>query len=483
MTTTRTADRPATRTTSRTAAAAAAFLLAAASATAQTTDDPFPDPIPASEDAIVVSYTEFATVPDAGEAPARMMLLVDEPGTGRMFVNDMRGTLYAVGYDGGAATLYLDLDDPRWTIGVQSRGSERGFQSFAFHPQFNQPGAPGYGKLYTWTDVVDTSPPADFTPPGDGDSHDTVLHEWTASDATAATYDGGPPRELARFQQPYGNHNAGHLAFNPTASPGDADFGILYMGVADGGSGGDPMDLAQNLSSAFGKVFRLDPLGSNSANGEYGVPEDNPFAADGDDATLGEIWAYGVRNPQRFNWDPESGRMYLADIGQNTVEELSPVTRGANLGWNGWEGSFRYVGREGVDASDPRSDPTMTYPVAEYGQLDPLLQRSSAATGVHVYRGTEVPELRNLILWGDNPSGEIFAVSADDVPDGGQDPIRRVLFDDGGEAKTLLQLIREKNAEQGREPAPETDMRFGHGPNGRLLILNKRDGVIRMFVR
>ena len=124
----------------------------------------------------------------------------------------------------------------------------------------------------------------------------------------------------------------------------------------------------------------------------------------------------------------------------------------------------------------------MTYPVAEYGQLDPLLQPSSAATGVVVYRHDAIPQLPNLLVFGDNPSGEVFFVQADELPDGGQDSIRRILFDDGGAPKTLLQLVQEKNREQGRELATRADLRFGTGPAGQVFLLNKRDGVIRQLV-
>ncbi len=459
-----------------------ALLLVAAPASAQTTNDPFSRPIGADGSPIVVDYVEFATVPDFEGAPARMMILVDEPGTRRMFVNDMRGPIYSVSYDGRTVSEYVDINEARWSVGVQSNGSERGFQSFAFHPEFGQPGTPGHGRFYTWTDTENKDPAPDFTPDGGNDSHDTVLLEWVARDAGAARYDGGPPRELLRFEQPYGNHNGGQLGFNPIPTRGQPDFGLLYVGSADGGSGGDPLDLSQNLASGFGKILRIDPLGSNSANGKYGIPADNPFAGDGDDRTLGEIYAYGVRNPQRFAWDPANGNLFMADIGQNIVEELSLVPKGGNLGWNDWEGSFRFISRSEVGSTDRRGDPGVIYPVAEYGQLDPLLQRQSAATGVHVYRARTIPQLIGLVLWGDNPSGELFAVSADDIPAGGQDPIRRILLNDGGTPRTLLELIQAKNAVQGRSPAGRADLRFGSGPDGTVLLLNKRDGVIRMLV-
>ena len=142
-----------------------------------------------------------------------MMLLVDEPGTRRLFVNDMRGPLYSVSYDGKTVTLYLDINAPDWGVSVQSQGNERGFQSFAFHPQFNQAGTRGFGKFYTYTDTSNTTPAPDFRPGGGTSTHDTVLLEWTAKNPAAATYDGGPPRELIRFEQPFANHNGGQLSF------------------------------------------------------------------------------------------------------------------------------------------------------------------------------------------------------------------------------------------------------------------------------
>ena len=459
-----------------------AALLMASRAVAQTPTDPFPAPIPPVDGVIKVRFVEFAQIPDINGQAARMMLLVDEPGTRRMFVNDMRGPLYSVSHDGKSVGLYLDIDAPAWGVSVQSQGNERGFQSFAFHPQFNQAGTAGFGRFYTYTDTTNTMPAPDFRPAGGKRTHDTVLLEWTAKTPTAVAYDGGPPRELIRFEQPFANHNAGQIAFNPLAAPGGADFGLLYLGVADGGSGGDPLNLSQNLGSAFGKILRIDPLGTTSAKGKYGIPAGNPFANDGNAATLGEIYASGVRNPQRFSWDPRNGNMFLADIGQNIVEEVSLVTAGANLGWNAWEGSFKFISRTAVDLADQRGDPKVTYPVVEYGQLDPLLQSSSAVTGVVVYRATAIPQLANLVVFGDNPSGEVFYFSADKLPAGGQSAIRRILFDDNGASKTLLELIKEKNVQQGKMPATRADLRFGVGPDGQILILNKRDGTIRLLV-
>ena len=468
------------------AAVAVAAMLIAYPAVAQVTNDPFPDPIPASEGVIVVGLEEFAALPDVDGAPARPMVLIDEPGSARLFVNDMWGLVYSISYD-GAVTQYLDARESRWEVEVETPERapimEVGLQSFAFHPQFNEPGTAGYGKLYTWIDTNNTAPDPDFVPGGGDATHHIVLLEWTARDPAAATYDGGPPRELLRAEQPFDNHNGGRIGFNWTSPPGAPDFGLLYLGMAAGGAAGDELDIAQDLSRVFGKILRVHPLGSNSVNGRYGVPADNPYARDGDDRTLGEIFASGVRNPQGFDWDPSTGDLLMADIGQSVVETLNVVPLGGDLGWNTWEGSYRVVTNTRVEASNPRGEPGITFPVAEFDQNDPLLQPGSAATGVVAYRDDRIPQLTDRVLWGDLPSGEVFHVLADGLRGGGQAGIRRVLFRDGAETKTLLEVVQAKNTDQGRRPTFRADLHFGRGPAGRVFILNKWDGMVREIVR
>lgn len=445
------------------------------------TNDPFPNPIPATAGAIRVNVTEFAALPDIDGVAARMMNLVDEPGTKRMFVNDMRGPIYSVSYDGKTVVPYVDVNAAAWGHPVNFTGRERGFQSFTFHPQFAQRGTPGFGKFYTYLDTSNMTPVPDFLPAGGNNTHDTVLLEWTAKTPAAATYDGGPPRELFRMRQPFANHNAGHMAFNPLAAAGSPEFGLLYLGVADGGSGGDPLNHSQNLGSAFGKVFRINPTGNNSKNGKYGVPAGNPFV--NTPGALPEIYAYGLRNGQRFAWDPKNGNLFLADIGQTIIEKVTLVPAGANLGWNAWEGSFRFIRNTAVASEGRRADPKVTYPLVEYGQVDPLLQNQAAANGVIVYRGSEIPQIANLVLFTDMPSGEIFYFSADNLPQGGQDPIRRVIPTVNGTDKTVLQLVQEKNTAQGKKPATRADLRLSMGAGNQVFLLNKGDGTIRVFSR
>lgn len=445
----------------------------------QQTDDPFPTPIEAEKDVITIGFKEFAMLPHVGENTALAMDMELEPGGNRYFVNDLHGFLYTVS-SSGDVTKYLDLSDPKWTVDVRWTVLERGFTGLALHPEFNQKGAPGYGKIYTLLDTSNKRPTPDFTPEGGNDAHDTLLLEWTAKDASAATYDGDAPRELMRMEQPFGNHNGGQIAFNPLATAGTADYGNLYISNGDGGSGGDPMNMSQMLSSIFGKMLRINPLGSNSKNGKYGIPADNPFANASDASVLKEIYAYGTRSPNRIAWDSKDGQMYVADIGQNIVEEVSKINNGANLGWKPWEGSFRYISRSAVEIGDPRNDPDMIFPVVEYDQTDPLFQRSVASSGLAIYRNGDISKLNDKILFAELASGEIFYVSADKQPEGGQDAIRRILLKTDAGNKTFLEVIQAKNIEQDRDEAMRADIRMAYTADGKLFLLNKRDGVIRL---
>ncbi|MEZ5285169.1 MAG: hypothetical protein R2712_10245 [Vicinamibacterales bacterium] len=425
--------------------------------------------------------SEFARLPDIDGVAARMMNLVDETTTRRLFVNDMRGPLYSVSYDGASVALYVDTNASAWGHPVQSSGRERGFQSFTFHPQFGRAGAPGYGRFYTFTDTSNMTPEPDFLPAGgDKPTHDTVLLEWTAKDPSAATYDGGPPRVLFRIRQPFANHNAGHLAFDPTAAAGSTEAGLLLITIADGGSGGDPFNMAQNLGSAFGKMFRIDPLGTNGHATQCGIPSDNPFVARAGalpksmpTASATPALRVGREDAKPL---PRRHRPEHRREGDAGAEGRQP--RLERLG-----GLVQFVGRQAVEAEGRRGDPAVTFPFAEYGQLDPLLQPQSAACGLVIYRGTAIPQVANRVLFTDNPSGEMFYVSADDLPEGGQDPIRRVLVRTPAGDRTFLQVIQETNAAQGKTPATRADLRLNAALDDQILMINKGDGVIRRMVR
>jgi hypothetical protein len=197
---------------------------------------------------------------------------------------------------------------------------------------------------------------------------------------------------LLEVAQPFSNHKGGQLAFG-------AD-GYLYIGLGDGGSGGDPFGNAQNRSSLLGKILRID-VNSPSAGRNYGVPVDNPFAGN----SLGyreEIYAYGLRNPWRFSFDPPTGKLWVADVGQNQREEIDLVEKGKNYGWNIMEASLCYSPSTGCDQTG------LELPVWEYGR-----DEGSSVIGGFVYRGLTVTGLYGAYVYGDYGSGKIWALRYD----------------------------------------------------------------------
>jgi glucose/arabinose dehydrogenase len=198
--------------------------------------------------------------------------------------------------------------------------------------------------------------------------------------------------QLLFVQQPYANHNGGHMAFGPD--------GYLYVSLGDGGSAGDPLNNGQNPQTLLGTLLRLDV----DVEEGYGIPEDNPFA--NSDAGLAEIWAWGLRNVWRFSFDRETGDLYHADVGQGNWEEINfePADSpgGLNYGWNAYEGTHAYSG------NPPASDVVM--PVVEYDHST----GACSVTGGYVYRGTELADLQGQYLYGDWCTGTIWTASQDE---------------------------------------------------------------------
>ena len=252
--------------------------------------------------------------------------------------------------------------------------------------------------------------------------HQGVVTEWTVTDPTNPLSSIGvidpstPVRELMRIDQPQFNHNGGQLAFGPD--------NMLYLGLGDGGSSDDgPLNghgekgNGRDATNPLGTILRIDPLGTDSANGQYGIPTDNPFVA-ADDERLDEIFAYGFRNPYRFSFDRETGDLVAADVGQNEVEEIDVVVSGGNYGWNYKEGSFFFDpngNARGFIAEDPGGLPTdLIDPIAEYDRSE-----GHSVTGGFVYRGAEIPALTGAYVFGDwsseffVPLGRLFHLDAE----------------------------------------------------------------------
>ena len=457
----------------------APLLLAPVVSFAQTTN-PYPNPIPRST--FTVNVSAFADIPNSGSnQPARVNQLAAAP-NGTIFAMDQRGPMYSITGNGQTVTKFFDLND--YGVSLIS-SSEQGFQSFAFHPDYNTSGRPGFGKFYTAFSTGNTTPTPDFTAPG-SDSHDEVIYEWTTSNPLAATFTPANPaapfRQVIRMEHPFGNHNTGLLAFNPNATAGSADYGKLYIAVGDGGSGGDPLDLAQNRADPYGSILRIDPLGTDAANGRYGIPLDNPFrpaGADNADST-GETYAFGLRNPQRFSWDRGGNQtMFIADIGQNAVEEINAGVSGANYGWRRREGSFVYNTSDSTVGANSRGDAAttgFTYPIAEYDHSE-----GSAVTAGFVVRRGIVPQLEGKFLFSDFPSGRVFFIDADTLPNGGQSPLTELRLRLNGVEMTFLQMVNQERATQGLGAVGRTDLRFGTDQGGNIYLFNKHDGTIRLL--
>jgi hypothetical protein len=441
-----------------------------------TGQDRFPLPIPSSP--LVQEVLDVAVVPDSSpNQPPRLSVLTQDPG-GRLFVNDQRGPLYTFNESTGEVIEYLDIRDyPDLQI---LSTFEAGFQGFAFHPEFLNEGSPGFGRFYTIHSSSNTSGSPDFNPGGNTSFH-TLLLEWHTNVPSSGTFvpanPGNPYRELMRLKQPFGNHNAGLIAFNPLAVSGHSDYGNLYISIGDGGSGGDPQENGEDPSNPFGAILRIDPLGTDSTNGNYGIVPGNLLAADGNPSTLAEIYCYGLRNPQRFAWDIVTGNCYIADIGQNAVEEINLAANGANYGWDIREGSFSFEGGNTNGLTDP---------VAEYDHFNtvsnpPTSINNRAVTTGEVARGTCTQGLDGHLLLADFPTGLIFLLDVDSDPlDGGQDGLSELLLHEGdGIPVRLLDLINAVRGERNLSPATRTDLRFSVNTPGRIYLTNKQDGVVR----
>lgn len=275
------------------------------------------------------------------------------PGDPRLFIVEQTGRIRIVRDGSLLPQPFLDLS------GRLGRGFERGLLGLAFHPEYA-----GNGRFFVnYTDA----------------RGDTRISEFRVSpDPDRA--DPGSERLVLGVAQPFQNHNGGGLAFGPD--------GYLYAGLGDGGSGGDPLDNAQDLSVPLGKMLRLDVDGA----APFAVPPDNPFVSE--PGAFPAIWAYGLRNPWRFAFDAATGDLYIADVGQELVEEidvgLAAQGGGENYGWNVTEGSVCFSPPSGCATAG------ITLPVLEYGHED-----GCSVTGGYVYRGSALTGLQGTYFYSD----------------------------------------------------------------------------------
>jgi glucose/arabinose dehydrogenase len=271
-----------------------------------------------------------------------------------------------------------------------STGGERGLLGMAFHPSF--PLDPRVFLSYTHLD------------PGIGLV--SRISSFTTPDV-GLTLDPNSEQVLITIEQPEPNHNGGGIAFGPDR--------FLYIGMGDGGGSNDEHGTTGNgqlLTTLLGKMLRID-VGLGPAGGRpYGIPADNPFAVNTACGTVGtglqpcpEIFAWGFRNPWRWSFDRATGQLWVGDVGEVTLEEVSRVSLGGNYGWRCFEGTRN----TGLNCGSPTTTPTP--PVAEYGR-----DVGTTVTGGYVYNGTAVPDLVGRFVFADFGSGRIWSIPADTPP-------------------------------------------------------------------
>ena len=438
--------------------------------------DPLPDPVPST---LGITVDEFAQFPKTEPVPtptdqrlirhARINHLGELP-DGRMYVPDLNGRMYLLG-DDGVPHLYLDVGAAFAPEFISGRGLGSGSGFITFHPDFLS-----NGKFYT----VHTEWGAGLTEPTTypaqpGTAFHGVITEWTAADPSADTFS-GTRRQVMRLGFRSQVHGFQQIDFNPTAQPGGAEHGILYLAAGDGGLGASTTG-PQNTATPYGKLLRIDPLGDDGPGGTYGIPPDNPFV--GDVGVLAEIYALGMRDPHRFSWDPATRRMYLGHIGEHRIEAVYDVRPGDNFGWSEREGPFLYkrgdsqCGVYPLPADDDQYG--YTYPVAAFDHNPPpghplCADSGHAISGGFVYRGDDLPQLRGKYLFTDLVDGRIFYTEASEMRRGRSmaQIYQLMVYDSAGERTTMRDLVGDDRV----------DLRLGQDAEGELYLIAKANGKI-----
>lgn len=322
-------------------------------------DEKSKDPSPANYKAVpAFSRLSFSRPVDLQHAPdnSNRIFVVEQAGIISVFPNSK---------DAATKNTFLDIRDK-----VDDQGNEEGLLGLAFHPEYKTNG-------YFYVNYTASGP------------NRTVISRFKVSSANANQADPSSELVILTFAQPYSNHNGGQVSFGPD--------GYLYIAVGDGGSGGDPHDNGQNRSTLLGTILRID-VNKPEGNKPYGIPADNPFTKN----TSGyreEIYAYGLRNPWRFSFDADNGRLWTGDVGQNAYEEVDIIEKGGNYGWNIMEGNHCFEARNGCNRSG------LKLPIHEYGRDEGL-----SITGGFVYRGPTVKSLEGKYIYADYATRRVWAL-------------------------------------------------------------------------
>lgn len=292
---------------------------------------------------------------------------VANDGTGRIYVVEQNGKIQRFRPDDDQARTWFDINDR--VVNVGGLGDEQGMLAMAFHPNYAS-----NGKVYVHYS---------------NNGGDTVISEFTAADPADGEPDPASERVILEANQPAGNHNGGAIHFGPD--------GFLYIGLGDGGGGGDQFGNGQNEESLLAKILRID-VDTPSGGNEYSVPADNPFVGG---AVVDEAYIWGLRNPWRWSFDRETGDMWIADVGQNAREEIDLGVAGGNYGWPCREAGSDYDGCTG----------DFIEPIFEYGHAEGI-----SISGGYVYRGCTFTDLQGQYFFSDfayQPNSPLWSITAD----------------------------------------------------------------------
>jgi glucose/arabinose dehydrogenase len=301
----------------------------------------------------------FTQVTGMYESPDGRLFVLEQPGRIMVFENRQ---------DVSEASTWLDIRDR-----VNSQGNEEGLLGLAFAPDFDRTG-------HFYLNYTALNP------------RRTVIGRYTAPDPAAGAADRNSELVIIEIEQPFANHNGGQTSFGPD--------GYLYIGLGDGGSARDPQGHGQNPNTLLGALLRIDVSGGEAGR-NYRIPADNPFV--GVAGHRPEVWAYGLRNPWRFSFDPETGDLWLADVGQNHREEVNLIEPGGNYGWAIVEGTICTPPAQTCDMTG------LIPPVHEY----PTAGGNCSITGGFLYRGDVYPSLYGAYVFGDFCSARVWALRYD----------------------------------------------------------------------
>lgn len=425
--------------------------------------NPIPDSILFSD--LVMNLKPWVKIPSSSDEMPRTRIIKIEftKNNKQAFVLDQRGKLYVVQNE--KPEVYLDMSAMRSHF-INKPGFATGFGNFAFHPDFNK-----NGLLYTTHSEAPAKARADFSY---ADSIKVtlqwVLTEWKTQQPHAIPFE-GEGRELFRIDMVTGIHGVQEINFNPLAKKSDDDYGLLYIGIGDGGGTENGFPFLVNARDAiWGTILRIDASGKNSKNGHYGIPSSNPFAKSSSVKTNPEIYAYGFRNPHRFTWSKQ-GVMLGCSIGHHAIESLYIIKPGRNYGWPIREGSFLINPAGNMHYVYPLPDDDslfhITYPVAEYDHNE-----GSAISLGYEYTGNKVPNLNGKLFITDIPTGKLFYINMADIQEGKKAPIYKFKIAIDGKVTNIVDLVGSKRV----------DARFARDRYGELYLFNKPNGMIYKVV-